>query len=218
MLDENYIVEKSKALVWADMASYNFAQLRFLDVYLSKINARNPEHCKVVFTKTEYCDLAGIDERINTKYLDESLNKLMQSVVTFPIKEGFKKNTLFSEAICQKDPKTGRTIISIECNNKVKDLFFNISEDGYIRYKLKNMLALSTGGAIILYNILKDAEFRGKITIDLAELKKRMAVKNGCYPEFKDFNKRILKPAVESINEHTDIRVEYVSGELLGYK
>ena len=62
MLDEKYIVEKSKALVWAQFQDYSPGELKILDTYLSRIDARNPDSSLVTFTKKEYEDVLDESE------------------------------------------------------------------------------------------------------------------------------------------------------------
>ena len=209
MLDENYIVEKSKALVWADLTNYGLPELRFLDIYLSRINARNPESATVTFTKAEYCKLVGLDTRTDTARIRKSLSKLMHNEVAFPYEDGYELNVLFTRARCYTRNEDGKVIITIECNPNLSKLFFNISEDGYIRYKLKNMIGMTSKYSVLLYNILKDAEYRGYLEIRLTDLKKHLNVNEGIYDKYKVLNDKIIKPSVANINEKADIIVAY---------
>ena len=75
MLDEKYVVEKSKALVWAQFQDYSSGELKILDTYLSRIDPRNPNSSLVTFTKKEYAELMGLDSDIRTEQLKASFSK-----------------------------------------------------------------------------------------------------------------------------------------------
>ena len=61
------LIEKSRPLVWAKFRDYTAGELRLLEVYLSRINPRDPETSAVRFTLKEYCDF--LDIKINSRNL-----------------------------------------------------------------------------------------------------------------------------------------------------
>tara|TARA_R110002110_G_scaffold209215_1_gene421595 strand:+ start:3669 stop:4568 length:900 start_codon:yes stop_codon:yes gene_type:complete len=65
--------------------------------------------------------------------------------------------------------------------------------------------------ALILYeNCLRYIKIGKTKTFDIDTFRKIMGVKDGQYKVFRDFNNRVLKPAINQINELTDINVEPV--------
>lgn len=206
MLDDKYIVEKSKALVWAKFRDYSSGELKILDTYLSRINARDPDSSFVTFTKREYADLMGLDADIRTEQLKTYTSGLLSNVVTIDLPgKGYVQYPLFSEAKCEQDEQTGQVTISIDCNHKLKNAFFDIAKNGYVRYQLKNIIALRSQYSVRLYPRLKDRPHGW--TVDLEELRAMLGATKS-YSEFKDFNKHVLQKAVKEINKITDITVE----------
>ena len=59
-ISDNNLVEKSKSLVWAKFRDYTAGELRLLEVYLSRINPRDPSSSRVEFTLAEYRELLGL--------------------------------------------------------------------------------------------------------------------------------------------------------------
>lgn len=210
MLDGNNLIEKSKPLVWARFNNYTVNELKLLEVYLSRINARNPESCRVKFTKKEYCELMGLHPDTKTQQLRKYTRKFLGNVVTLDLKDGYEQYTLFTHAVCREDPEVGQVCIELNCNPELTELFFNIAEDGYIRYKLKNIIELGSQYSVRLYSLLKDKAF-GKYewTVDLKELRELLGATSKNYESFKEFNRSVLKKAESEINEHTDIKFTY---------
>lgn len=207
MLNENNIVEKSKALVWAQFKDYGSGELKILDTYLSRINARDPDSSYVTFSKKEYAELMGLDADIRTSQLKNYTRGLLGNVVTIEMPgEGYVQYPLFSEAKCTPNKETGQVEIKIDCNPKLKQVFFDIAQDGYVRYQLKNVIALRSQYSIRLYSLLKDRPFGW--TVEIPTLRKLINATSPTYDEFKRFNGLILKKALEEINEITDITVE----------
>ena len=79
-LTGNNLVEKSKALVWAKFTDYTAGELRLLEVYLSRINPRDPESSNVSFTLAEYCKL--LDLKLNSKNLKSQVKHFLGNVVS----------------------------------------------------------------------------------------------------------------------------------------
>lgn len=206
MLNEKNIVEKSKALVWAQLQDYGIGELKILDTYLSRINARDPNSSLVTFTKKEYATLMGIDPNIRTSQLKTYTKKLLSNVVTLDLPdEGYVQYPLFSKAECRYDEKQNQVIITVKCHEELKAAFFDITKDGYVRYQLKNVISLRSQYSIRLYTILKANPFGW--TAKVEDLREKLGATSATYDEFKRFNNMVLKKAVEEINQITDIDV-----------
>ena len=206
MLDERYIVEKSKALVWAQFQDYSSGELKILDTYLSRINPRKPDASLVTFTKKEYAELMGLDSDIRTEQLKAYTGGLLSNVVTIDLPDkGYVQYPLFSEAKCFLDEKTGQVTIEVDCNHKLKPAFFDLAKNGYVRYQLKNIISLKSQYSVRLYPKLKDRPFGW--TVAVSELREILGATAASYNVFKDFNKHVLQKAVKEINEITDINV-----------
>lgn len=208
MLDETYIVERSKPLVWAQFQDYGIGELKILDTYLSRINAREPESSVVTFSKKEYAELMGLDPDIRTSQLKKYTGRLLRNVVTIDLPDhvDYVQYPLFSEAKCYMDEKLGQVMIQIQCNEKLKPAFFGLSENGYIKYQLKNIIALTSQFSVRLYPRLKDRPYGWVVEVD--ELRKLLGATAPTYQEFKRFNNLVIQKAVKEINEITDIIVE----------
>jgi hypothetical protein len=206
MLDEKYIVEKSKALVWAQFQDYSPGELKILDTYLSRINPREPDSSLVTFTKKEYAELMGLDSDIRTEQLKTYTGGLLSNVVTIDLPDkGYVQYPLFSEAKCYLDENSGQVTIEVDCNHKLKTAFFDIARNGYVRYQLKNIISLRSQYSVRLYPKLKDRPFGW--TVSVAELRKMLGATAASYDVFKDFNKHVLQKAIQEINDITDITV-----------
>ena len=206
MLDERHLVEKSKALVWAKFQDYSSGELKILDTYLSRIDARNPDTSLVTFTKKEYADLMGLDANIRTEQLKAYTSGLLSNVVTIDLPgEGYVQYPLFSEAKCYLNKDSGQVTIEVDCNHKLKPVFFQLAETRYVRYRLKNIISLKGQYSVRLYPKLKDRPFGW--TISVKELREMLGATKASYDVFKDFNKHVLQKAVKEINEITDITV-----------
>ena len=75
-------------------------------------------------------------------------------------------------------------------------------------YRLKDIAKLTSSHAIRLYEILIQWRSTGSRTVELDWLKESFLL-NGKYPSIKDFKARVLEPAIEQINETTNLWVNW---------
>lgn len=205
-------IEKSKTLIYAEWSKFNIYELQVFETYLSRINPRDPSSSCVRFTRNEYAEMMGYPDGRNLK--TKTLNKWIKSFMTKQISVSYEGGTrhinLFSDADVHTDPETGEIVVDLECNLKMKPVFFNIAESGYISYRRKNTTNFKSGYTLKLYCILKDHAW-GDFTwrVDLKELRSVLGATEQLYEKFPEFNRRILKKAQEEINGNTDIKFEY---------
>lgn len=80
----------------------------------------------------------------------------------------------------------------------------------YTGYKLKYVLPMTSRYSPRLYELLKSYQKNGNIEwfFQLEDLKRLMDAQN--YDRWPDFRRRVLEPALNEINEYTDLSVAYV--------
>lgn len=209
-LNTGHLIEKSKALVWAKFKDWDAAELRLLEVYLSRIDARKPESSNVRFTLKEYADLLGVSD-LRHDQIQAHTRRFMGNVVT--LKHGSDEwdiYTLFSVARCYKDTDLNQYVIEIDCNPQMKDVFFSLAQDGYIKYRLRNTVKMSSEYSVQLYSLLLDMmHIKGGWQINLKTLKEQLGATSKGYDEFKNFRRRVLDTAIAEINEVSDITASY---------
>lgn len=207
MLDENAIVEKSKQLIWSKYPTWSAGELAVFDTYLSRINARKYETARVVFTKSEYEQLMGLKE-VRPEQLNKYIKNFMGNVITMKTERGWVHYPLFEEAEFEKN-ENGEWEVTLQCHNKLKEVFFNLAESGYQSYRLRYTLNLKSKYSKLLYCLLKDNVWKKTWEVDLKELRDLLGATEKTYEAFKDFNKFVLKKAEEEINACTDLHVRY---------
>ena len=211
-LSTGHLIEKSKKLVWAKFKDWRACDLRLLEVYLSRIDARDPESSNVRFTLREYAELIGSSD-LRKEQVQASTRKFLGNVVTIRGEEDeneWAMYTLFTVAHCFKDKKLGQYVIEIDCNPQVKDVFFSLAQDGYIKYRLQNTVKMSSQYSVQLYGLMLDMmHVKGGWTIRLDKLKNQIGATAKWYDSFLHFRKDVLEPSLKEINEKTDINVDY---------
>ena len=80
-------------------------------------------------------------------------------------------------------------------------------EANFTQYKLKSVASLQSAHSIRLYELLMRFQDKGWRSISLADFKDSLGL-GDAYPEFRIFNRDVLKPALREINTHSDITVK----------
>ncbi len=211
-LKKKNVVQKSTPLFSLWKSDITLAEFKILDTYLSRIDSHRPEERKVVFAKGEFEELLGV-KRLRTDEVKERLHRLMSQVVEIKDerrKNGIKLVTLFSMADCDKD-KNGQWQIELSCSEHAMEYFFHVESIGYLRYKLRSIIGLSSRYSYILFIYLESNRFRGTWTVNIDELKYMLKCEEKVYEQYKRFNEKILKRTHEELEKKTKLRYTYES-------
>lgn len=178
-------------------------ELRFFCLYLSKINPKEPQKRTVEIKVKDFEKMFGV--KLNTTAFSETMDKILQRIMLIndEANNRYKKIMLYSNFAWKKDFEDG--IIEITANSDIMPFLWNLTGN-YTSYRLSNISKLNSVSKIRLYEILCQYKNLKDFTIPLEELQDLMMVD---YSEFRDFKKYALVPAVESINENTDLNVSY---------
>lgn len=208
--NEKLLIQKSNPLLTLSETAMTLPELKILDAYLSKINSHEPDKRYVQFEKGELEELLGIT-RMHWDELSRRIRNLFQVIEIRDERKpkGFKCISLFEIAECEQD-EDGLWKVNLMCTNSAVEYIFNIENLGYLKYRLKNVVNLTSRYSYVLYLFLEDKFYIKKWEVSLDELKKMLNCNAERYKEFKFFNSEILKKCKKEINEKTTINFEYV--------
>ena len=203
------VVQKSNPLFDLWKSDLTLSEFKILDLYLSRIDSRNPKNRVVLLEKGEVEACLGV-EKINIADLKRRLKHLMTIIDIDLGPNEFELVNLFEWAKAKKSDD-GLWEVRLECTQKARELFFNIEQLGYIKYRLNAVIGLKSRYSYVLYLYLeKQRKMSLEWQIRLDDLKVLLGCeKESTYAEFKYFNKFVLKKASEEINEQTDCHFTY---------
>lgn len=206
---ENLLIQKSNPLLCLSETGMTLPELKILDVYLSRINSHEPEKRCVRFEKGEFEKLLG-NTWMHKDDLIKRLKNLFQVIEIADERYPKRINcvSLFEKASCEQD-EDGLWQVELMCTPSAMQYIFNIENLGYLKYRLKSVVNLTSRYSYVLYLILESNCYRRNIEILLNDLKKMLNCTGESYEKFKVFNDRILKNCHKEINEKTDISYTY---------
>lgn len=206
---ETHLIQKSNPLLSLSETDMTLPELKILDVYLDRIDSHNEEKRTVQFEKGEIEQMLGVS-RILKEDLEKRLRHLAQVVKIEDETDlkGFKLVSLFEEIDAWHDDD-GLWQISLTCTNRARKYIFNVDSMGYLRYRLKNVISLTSRYSYVLYLWLEHNRFRRSWEVDLTELKSILRCTADTYNQFYRFNELVLKKCHKELNEKTTLRYAY---------
>ncbi len=181
--------------------------LRFLTIYLEKINARDIETRSVEFKIEEFIKIMNID-KVNIWKMKEVTDSLLCKIVHIDTEDGgYESFQLFKKCKLYKNDNE-EWIIQINASDDALPLMFDF-KGNYFKYQLWNCLGLKSSNQIAMYEILKQYEKIGSRTITIEDLKILLGISNKEYPIWADFKKRVLDSCQTALKENTDIYFDY---------
>jgi len=209
----NELAQKSRSLLTSQ-------QINIVEYLLSCVRKNDAADTVYAFDIKEFCAAFGLDERNGTHYIELKQELKNIADVSCWIVEG-KTHSLF-RWLDTVDINTGSGIIQVSFHQTVRKYIFNLNpKEGYNPYTLANVAALNgkTGRnkyPKLVYFFLHSYVEQGGITVTVEDFRKIHCPTE--YTEFKDINRRILKPAQDKINELTDITFFYEPYKQIGSK
>ena len=205
----NAEIQKARPLQSLSETDLTLPEFKILDAYLARINSHDNSKRTVRLEKGELEKALGV-----TRILKDDLNKRLRHL--FQIievrddnkRKGFKLINLFEEADAEQDDD-GLWQITLTCTASAREYVFNIDNLGYLRYRLKNVVNLTSRYSYVLFLYLLDNRFRKTWSIDLIDLKALLNCNADTYKQYKYFNDLVLKKCHKELCEKTDISFDY---------
>ncbi len=217
----NY-VQKQKSLMLLQDSELPLTSLKIIDLYLSKldnyiakeltpegIERKKLSQKRIVINGGDLERSLGVT-KINRPALLERIRSLMYPIDTNPYDdEHILAIPLFKRI--KADKEDGYWSLDLEMSEDAEDLIFIPENIHYLRYRLLNVVNLTSRYAYFLYMYLEDQRFmHTDWRIDLDEFKEILGCNTQArYQEFKYFNREVIAKAQAELAERTDCRFTY---------
>jgi plasmid replication initiation protein len=210
-LNKDHIISKRNLLNEIRANNMSLTELRFLSIYLSRINPAKPEETRAVrFPLDDFRAIMGLGSRLKINHMHSTTDSLLGKVVKVPNEEsarGYKSFQLFKRCTVSVD-KSGEWFVEIDAHDEALPLMFNF-KDRYFKYKLFNALQLKSSNQLRMYEILKQYETVGVRVLSVEDLRGLLGIEKKEYPRYNDFKKWVLDACQQALKENTDIKFTY---------
>ncbi len=189
-------------------ASYrlNVQSQKLVLACLGKIDSR-PEtqpQKEVKLTATEFSELMGIDIKNAHRELYKAADSLFKSSII--LHEGDEEIELYW--IQEKAKKLkGEGAVTIIWSDRILRYICQL-KGRFTKFKLRNIASLQSGHSIRLYELLMRFNSTGIRNIALLDFRSALGLDDK-YTEFKILNRDVIKPAVNELNQRSDLIISY---------
>jgi hypothetical protein len=156
--------------------------------------------------------LGKVEEVTEAAALWDSLRRLVKTTVEWEDEDYQGISALVSEALLNKRYRESGKIYYAFGKGLAQQI---LMPRAFARLRCHVVLALRSKYAVTLYEILEAYVNRreSSLTVSIAELQNWLKVPENAYPDWRELKKRVIKPAVDEINERSE-----EAGFLVGYE
>ena len=204
-LNDEHWVTKHNELVQSTY-QLSLQQQRILLIIASRIQPKDENFKLYRFNTKDIIDILGLSTTSGSYYsqIKTIVNDLQTKTLTIKTKD--RETNLSWVITSDYFPKQG--VFQVELHPKLKPYFLQL-KDKFTKYRLENVLRLSSSYSIRMYELLKQYEGIGVRKFEVDELKELLAIEPGKYKQYGHFKSKILLHAQEQIEKHTDLRFEF---------
>lgn len=211
---QNYYVVKSNELIQKTRYSMTVQQQKLVLFAISKIKKDDPPGTEYELSIDEICAACGLELDTGGTYykrIKDDLKKLTTRIwVQFPDKSEWTVSWFADAGIM---PLSGT--VSVKFHERIEPYLMEL-KNRYTQYQLSEVLVFKGKYSIRLYELLRSYitqdELREgiekEVSFSVKEIKELLCAEN--YTLWNDFNRFVLRKAVDEINQCSDvIRINY---------
>ena len=163
------------------------------------------EHCIHI---PSLCVLIGYNSK-DYKTIRRSLVSLISTVLEWNLvdKNKTEEEGVWIASAMLADAKIEGPVCTYSYSNRMRELCYYPEFYGRLNMRVLSMFK-STYGIALYENCIRYQNITQTPWFDLPTYRKLMGVEDGKYEVFRDLNKRVTKPSVKEVNNHSPICVE----------
>lgn len=194
-------IYKSNDLVEAGYR-LSLAEQRMIVLSLGQIDSRDPKQKHVTLYAKDYAKQWGVNEDNAMREIKQASKRLFERYITLKNDDETRKFRWIQESV---EHHKGEGRVSFTFSERILPFLFELDfKLGVTKYELLSVSGFSSVYSFRLYELaIKLLGMRNQV-IDLDEVRRILQLENK-YPEYKEFNKFVLKPSLSDINEKSDL-------------
>lgn len=186
----------------------NDIQAKFISFMLASIKPTDTELKEIQIKYSDFCNLVNLSRGGKSDNLTkQSLTDIVCCSVLIETEDDYESFPWFQYFKLNKNTNMIKARLNICLTPYLTGLY---SKRNYFMYEFGNIAHLKKSSSIVLYQWLHSHLNHKKINISINKLRNAiLMLDENSYSKTKDLLKRVVNPAVEEINEKTDLIVEF---------
>lgn len=205
----NRTITKSNELIQKSRFNLSLQQQKIVLYLISQITPYDDDFKLYEFSIQEFCRICGIDETSGKNYQDlkDAIKEIRDKSIWITLGTGRETTIAWIEKP-YIDPGSG--MIQIRLDKDMKPFLLQLKQN-FTSYELLWTLHFKSKYTIRLYELVKSIHYHDLETYEkvyaLEELKKLLNAET--YKTYQTFKERVLKRAVNEINQYSDQNLSY---------
>lgn len=199
----NNKVTKSNSLV---QASYKITlqEKKLILAALSYVDSRKEIPKQVKVTAGQFAELTGM----NLKHAHTELYKAADRLYERSIKiSGADQTEEFRWIQSKAKRHVGEGMVTLTWSDSILKYISQLQQQ-FTSYRIGSIGQLQSVYSIRLYELLMQFSKTGERVINVSDFRSLLVLEDK-YPQFRDLNRRVIKPAVSELNERSDLEIQY---------
>ncbi|TWT26565.1 replication initiation protein [Planomicrobium sp. CPCC 101110] len=203
-MQENYLVAQRNDLIEARHTNpLSVREQKIVLTMVSMIQPTDEDFKDYRISVKEFSEMLGLEGSAKYTELKEITKDLMSKSIEIPRADG---GWLFANWISSAEYQKGEGIIDLSFSPKLKPYLLQL-KNTFTTYRLSNILSLKSTYSIRLYELMKKWQHLGKWSCTIENFREKMGVESKKYPRYANLKARVLNPALEEVNEKTDLSI-----------
>ena len=200
----HYVV-KANSFVQVAKTDLTLMENRILNYLISKIKPEDKVFKPFIFSIEEFCETMGITSNYSAyfAFINNVVKRLKDKSIWFPVSETRITTANWIDNLTI-DIET-RTI-EITLGELLTPLLLDL-KGNYYQFTLSTSLSLNSVHSALLYELCLSHLYENEFTILVEDLQEFLT--KAQYGRYYDFKKNVLLPAIEEINEFTEINISF---------
>ncbi|ETP69102.1 replication initiation protein (plasmid) [Planococcus glaciei] len=201
-MQENYLVAQGNDLIEARHTNpLSVREQKIVLTMVSMIQPTDEDFKDYRISIKEFSEMLGLEGSAKYTELKEITKDLMSKSIEIPRADG---GWLFANWVSSAEYQKGEGIIALSFSPKLKPYLLQL-KNAFTSYRLSNILSLKSSYSIRLYELMKKWQHLGSWTCSIENFKEKVGVESEKYPRYANLKARVLNPAIEEVNEKTDL-------------
>lgn len=204
-MNRNHIVTQSNRLIEArHMKPLSAREQKIILTMVSMIQPDDEDFKEYNISIKEFSEMLGLKGHAKYEEIKEVALHLQEKTIFIPDEDGF----ITTNWVASQRYKEGEGVLKLSFSPYLKPYLLQLKTQ-FTSYKLSNILSLGSGYSIRLYELMKKWQHLGQWEYPVEELKLKFGIEEGMYSRYTHFKNRVLKKAVEEVNEKTDLHIRF---------
>lgn len=207
--EKNELIVISNEFVAKTRYEFSRAEILALGYILKKIDTKQPDFQEITFSTNDFLHVLGLDGG-GRQYREAKKTLMSIRNKGFWLKiEGEEPREVAVSFFDHLEVNPETNLFKVRMNSELMPFFLQLKES--IEYPYRYSLEMKNVYCIPLYELILTHKTEKFFSVDIATLRNKLSIGEESYKDYQEFRGKVLKKAIDGINDVTDINVTFKS-------